>query len=111
MQAVYTLAIALALTVAIEAAAMFVMHKNTRYMYYSLLCNLLTNPALNLSLWLLAEWLGAEVYWPAAALLELAVLFIEGGVYRYLTRMGWAKSLLTSFILNTCSFTVGLLLF
>lgn len=89
---------------------MLAITKKPRDIYYSFLCNLLTNPALNAVLFLAVFFGGAGLYTPLLAVLEISVVFIEALIYR--TLAGWKikKSLLISLILNGASLCVGLLL-
>ncbi len=105
-----SLARALALTSAVEGLLVLLIFRRWRYVYYSVLCNLLTNPALNVLLSLGVFALGAYVYTPLLILLELAVLLIEAYVYRLLCGFSSARALTLSALLNASSFCAGLLI-
>lgn len=99
------------LTAAVEALVMLLLCRNPRYMYYSLLCNLLTNPAMNVALWLLTGALGVQFYAVILLALEAAVVVVEGAVYHSLIGWRWGKALLASLLLNAASFLVGRVLY
>lgn len=82
--------------------------QNKHYVYYSFLCNLLTNPSLNLLLMLCVQLLGVSWYWPAVAILEAAVILTEAYVYRLLCGFSTPKALGVSALLNLASFLAGL---
>lgn len=103
-------AINLAATALVEGALVWLLFRCGRYVYYSLLANLLTNPALNLLLQLGVAWLGARSYWPLLAALELMAVFAEAVVYKSLCGFLFKKALGSSLLLNACSFGAGLLL-
>src|SRR5699024_4178698 len=63
----------LLLTVVLEGGALWVFSRDKKLVWYSFLCNLLTNPAANLLMALLVLWQGAGVYLPALVCLELLV--------------------------------------
>lgn len=100
----------LVLTVLIEGAAVGVIFRRWKEVYYSLLCNLLTNPALNLLIILLVSGFKLP-YWPVVAVLEITAVVVEAVVYLLLcdglTRL---KAALLSLGLNGLSFAVGTLL-
>ena len=100
----------LLITVTIEGAAILIIFRQKRYVYYSFLCNLLTNPALNLILLITVRTLGEGSYYPTLLLSEIAAVFIEAAVYNYLCGFGMRKSLLLSAFLNTLSFAAGVLI-
>lgn len=100
----------LAVTVAVEGAVIWLVQRNRRFVYDSLLCNLLTNPAANLLMLLLVLWLGAGAYYPALAVLECLVVAVEAVVYRKLEDISKRRALWLSLLLNALSFLTGLLL-
>ena len=105
---IISLIAAFALTAAIEGAIVFALFRKPRFVYYSVLWNLLTNPALNLSL-LLAAFFGAA-YAPSVLIGEACVLFAEALLIRMLLELPAKKALLLSLLLNTASFLTGLVL-
>lgn len=100
----------LLLTVVLEGGALWVFSRDKKLVWYSFLCNLLTNPAANLLMALLVLWQGAGVYLPALVCLELLVVAAEAFVYRLLVGWPWKKAGLCSLGLNGFSCGVGLLL-
>lgn len=69
---------------------------------YILLCNMFTNPLLNIALWSI----------PAKSMSvilagELIVILTEGILYYLLADTRWGKSLFLSLILNVSSFEIG----
>ena len=110
----------LLLTIIIEGAFIaFIFRKSEhwrRYIYYSFLCNLATNPALNLILFMVYAAYGDAYIFedPLITLViitgEIAVVIIETLIYRYLAGFKLQKALLLSFALNLTSFAAGLLL-
>ena len=106
----YELLRALLLTVIIEGAAILIIFRRKKYVYYSLLCNLLTNPAMNLVLAASLGLFGEGAYYPALAVAELAVVFVEAAVYNYIIGFGIKKSIMLSAFLNALSLSAGLLM-
>ena len=100
----------LLLTIAVEGAAILIIFRRKKYVYYSVLCNLLTNPTMNLLLKTSVWLLGSGVYFYAMVLLELAVVAVEAYVYYYICGFGLRKSAILSAFLNALSFAAGLLL-
>ena len=99
------------LTLLIEGVAIFFVFLRKKYVYYSVLCNLLTNPTLNLLLSISVIFFGARAYYPVLIAAEIAIIFIEAGVYNYICGFGMKKAVMVSAFLNILSFTAGLLLF
>lgn len=98
----------LALTAAVEGAAICVWNKKA--LLSSVICNLLTNPALNLIL-LTASGLmglGGTGYWVLTGALELLAVFAEAALYRRLEGWTLRVCLTASAVLNTLSFAAGL---
>lgn len=111
MAALLRLLLALALTVAVEGLLMLVLTHSRRFAYYSLLCNMLTNPPLNLTVLLLAPYISGGAYVFAVAALELAVVAVEGAVLRRLTRWPARRAYGVALLLNAVSFAFGLMIF
>lgn len=106
MNAIATLFINFAATALVEGAAVRLFVTDRRLVYYSVLCNLLTNPMLNALLSLAVVRLGAE-YAPALLFLELAAVITEAVVYRLLTDFSFARALALSLVLNALSYSFG----
>ena len=100
----------LAVTAAVEGLAVGVVRRDKRFVGYSLLCNLLTNPAANLLVLLAVLLLGGEAYVPALALVECIVVGVEAVVYRLLGQISKRRALWLSLLVNALSFLAGLLL-
>ena len=98
----------LAITVFAEGVLTAIWFKNGRMVYFSVLCNLITNPALNILVIAAVSAFGAAAYVPAVALMELAVVAVEAYIWRSLCRFSWGKALWIAFITNLLSFGAGL---
>lgn len=104
---------ALIVTAVIEGLIIFLRYRRGDYLLYSLLCNLLTNPALNVAAALLLPFLEGVAGWavyPAVAALEAAVVLAEALVYRYLCGFKLKSALFLSFMLNLSSFLFSFVL-
>lgn len=98
----------LLLTVLLEGGGMLALTRRWDAVYYSFLCNLVTNPTVNLVLWCAVRlWPGG--YWPALILLELAVVPVEGWILLRLLPWTKKRAFLTAALLNSFSFGMGLL--
>jgi len=98
----------LLLTIVIEGIAILTIFRRKKYVYYSMLCNLLTNPAMNLLLAASVTLFGVGKYYLTLVIAELAVITVEAAVYNYICRFGMRKSLLLSAFLNALSCVAGL---
>ena len=110
LHAVFAIISALLITLIIEGAAILVIFRRKKYVYYSVLCNLLTNPALNLFLAASVTVFGERSYYPVLIIGELAVVFVEAIVYMYICGFKMRKSILLSALLNALSFAAGILI-
>lgn len=102
---------ALVLTLCIEAPVMLVVTRSKKWVYYNVLCNLLTNPLLNIVLtivWRISRDMG--VYHTFVAIGEVLVLFGEAALYRAMTGESLKKCGLCSLITNGASFLLGLII-
>ena len=99
----------LLLTILVEGLAIIAIFRRLEYGYYSVLCNLLTNPALNLALAGSVLVLGASAYYPTLIIAEVAAVFVEAFVYRYISGLGAKKAFVLSAFLNALSYGAGLL--
>lgn len=99
----------LALTVLLEGAVMLALSQNWRCVYYSVLCNLLTNPLLNLVLLIVASF-SPRYYAPVLLVLELGVVFLEGQLLLLLTHWPQQRAVGISLGINSVSFLLGILL-
>ncbi len=98
------------LTAFVEGGVIWLVQRDRRFVYYSLLCNLLTNPALNFLLLLLFSLWGWSVYYPAVVILEILVVLLEAKIYRLLGGVSLRWSLWLSLLLNALSLFAGLVL-
>ena len=99
----------LLVTVLVEGIAILVIFRNWKFVYYSFLSNLLTNPALNLIMIVIGGFLGPEYYYVLLIILELLVVLIEACIYKALCDFSFTKSLLVSLLANVLSFCTGLI--
>ena len=88
---------------------MFALFRKPRFVFYSLLWNMATNPALNVCLMVATAYLGAA-YVPAAVVGEICVFIIEAFLIRALLELSLRKALLLSLLVNAASLLVGLAL-
>ena len=109
MEAFFLIVLALALTIVVECG-LSLFFRSKQLTYAVLLCNLLTNPLLNLLLLLFVMFFGREFYYVVLVALELVVVGVEAFVIRLLTDYRPAKALLLSFFFNAASYSVGLLI-
>lgn len=101
------------LTVLIEGALVLVLKKRGRTLYHSVLINVLTNPILNLILLFLANFIPLPTvpyYYIVMALLEVTVVITEGYLYYKMRDFCFKKAFFASLVLNTLSFTIGILI-
>lgn len=106
MSAVASLIVNFTATALVEGGAMWLFYGGRRLVYYSALCNLLTNPMLNVLLALAVVRLGAD-YAATLLVLELAAVVAEAIVYRLLADFSIARALALSFVLNALSYSFG----
>ncbi len=99
----------LLLTAAVEGAAIALIFRRWNVLFYSVLANVLTNPALNVLVLALCGPLSLP-YVPVVALLELAAVAAETWAYHELIPLPWPRSAALSIFLNALSFGTGLLL-
>ena len=104
--------VCLLLTAAAEGILIFIITRKARYIWYSAVCTLITNPALNLIMFISGAYSGAsaaEMYILLAAL-EAAAVMTEALFYRMLLRRRLSYTLPLSLALNAASFAAGVLL-
>jgi hypothetical protein len=100
-------AYSLLLSCLIEGGLMALLFRRRDFIYYTALCNLLTNPALNLLLHGMVYRFGAACYWPALLALEFVVWFAEAGILKQLCGFRLNKAMAVSLLLNFSSFLIG----
>lgn len=101
----------LLLTILIEGIVIFLLFRKLEFVYYSMLCNILTNPALNLILLLATSFLGASCYSAALLILESLAILVEAYVLKLLCRFTYKKAIAVSGLMNILSCTAGLLIY
>ena len=107
MSSALSMLLALALTVLVECGlALF--FRSRRLVYAVFLCNLLTNPLLNLILLLYYTYIGRHYYWLVIAALEICVFIAEALLLRLMMRYTAKRAFALSLLFNGCSFLVGL---
>lgn len=105
---VLVFAINLGLTILVEGGIIALLFRRFHFVYVSFLCNLLTNPLVNLLLLLAVRLLGEGAYTPSTAVLEIAAVIAEACIYRMLAGFSAWKSIGVSFLLNAASYGAGL---
>jgi len=101
--------VCLSTTIIIEGLTILILFKRKDYIYYSVLCNLLTNPAMNLALLLSVYYFGANAYYLTLVTAEIIIVFVEAKIYTMLNDFKIKKAIMLSVLLNTLSFLAGLL--
>jgi hypothetical protein len=101
----------LLLTSLIEGIIIYLLYRKKDFVYYSLLCNMLTNPAMNLLLFFATKVFGYGYYYLNLTVLEIIVVLVEAFIYRLLGNLKTSKSLMLSALLNLTSFIFGLLVY
>ena len=112
-EAAYTFiyyAVPLLLTIAIEAGIAYICGiKQRKEQRMLLLCNLLTNPLLNLALYAKQYFSGIPFPFYVLLLFELLIVFAESFLLHFLCGAKNRRFLPVSFLCNAASFGVGLL--
>jgi hypothetical protein len=101
----------LILTIIIEGAVILLLFRRLEFVYYSMLCNILTNPALNLILFIATSILGGFCYETALMILESLAVLVEAYVLKLLCRFTYKKAIAVSGLMNIVSCTAGLLIY
>lgn len=111
---------ALIITIITEIIVVYVLTKSKEWAKYNLLCNMLTNPLLNMSLWGLS-FLGRNIesmasrlvwtYYLPLVILEILVIWSEGYLYGLMSEYPSKICYRVSIITNCVSIVVGLLFF
>lgn len=99
----------LILTIIIEGIVMLIMTRSKKWVYYNLLCNMLTNPLLNLSLFAMSLTLGKNAYYITLVIGEIIVLFGEAWLYNLMTSEKFKVCFIRSLVTNCCSLLIGML--
>ena len=98
----------LVVTVLVECG-LSLLFRSRELTYCVFLCNLLTNPLVNLLLILYSAYFPQEYYVIALAILEIAVVGVEAFIIALMTGMRPPKALLLSLFFNAASCGVGIL--
>lgn len=107
MTVIINLIAAFILTAVIEGISAYAMRHERRFIVCSILCNLLTNPALNIGITIVFNIWGYSAYIGALVLFEILAVAVEAAVYQKLCDVPFKKALVLSLILNGCSFLIG----
>ena len=100
-------------TIVIECGLALVITKNFRFTYCVLLCNMLTNPLLNLVLIILSTTiLKAEnpLFYCITGILEITVIITEAWLLIKMQNLSIKKAIAISFVLNISSVGIGFFL-
>ena len=101
---------ALLLTVVTEGLALLLLTRSREWVLWSVYCNLITNPLLNLTLRLFRPLPGFR-YPIVLAVLEGIVILSEAAMYRGMSRQSVGRCLLCSCLANAASVLIGILVF
>lgn len=105
------LAIMCGATILIEGVLTLFLKDRKAWWKASVICNVVTNPILNLVITLLvALWFDRDTILPVLILLELVVVFLEAYFYQRMLNKGYGRCLLFSFLANALSASAGLLI-
>lgn len=100
----------LGLTVVIEGIAAFLLGVRTFYgQIVVLLTNTVTNPLLNAIIVLVSFYISPDAYWYSLIFLEAAVVITEGLIFKKMLQLK-LNCFLFSFILNFCSYSIGMII-
>ena len=109
MTVLITVVIALALTELTECVVILIWENNNKTLKSVLLCNLITNPAVNLIMLGIGHLTGnLVIYFGVLGFLELLTIYVEGIILSKMTDYGTKRSFKMSLVLNLVSFLFGL---
>ncbi|MBS7306643.1 MAG: hypothetical protein KIG43_01030 [Eubacteriales bacterium] len=97
----------LALTILIEGVVVLLSTKDKQMVKHSVLCNLLTNPIVNLVLILAVNIWGRGIYVPVLFVVELLTVGVEAYIYKYITGMELRQAVFLSMLANAASWGIG----
>jgi len=108
----FNLIFALIATILIEGVVVLLLKRSLKWLYFSALCNMLTNPLLNLALLaiLLLTKGAPAVYYVCVGIGECIVVASEYALYRAMTGEKPKTCLTVSLAANAVSFLSGFLL-
>ena len=108
MKAIITLLSALLLTLAIEVPLGTLLIKRKDSLIPMILINVLTNPALNLTLTIIFSLTQSiSLYWIAVLIGEIAVFIGEGFLIRVMCDIQFKRSIIISTVINAASLILG----
>ena len=107
-QLILALAHTLVLTCAAEACPVLLMKHRKDWWKSGLICNVLTNPLLNVCLWLVQAHCSQTSWWLAVVIGEIVVVFTEALLYWTMVSATYQRCFLQSLVCNVVSFTIGL---
>jgi hypothetical protein len=108
MKAIITLLSALLLTLAIEVPLGTLLIKRRGAVIPLILINVLTNPALNLTLTIIFSLTQSiSLYWIAVVIGEIAVFIGEGFLIRSLCNLSLKRAIIISTVINAVSLILG----
>ena len=84
----------LIVTIIVEGSFILLIFKRKDYLYYSVLCNLLTNPVLNLLLLTVGYFFDDTIYYVVLVIAEIVVVVVEALLYRILVDLQIKKAML-----------------
>ncbi len=110
MTVFFTVIVALALTELTECLVVLIWESNNNKTLKSvLLCNLITNPAVNLIMLGIRHFTESLViYFGILGFLEILTIYVEGIILSRMTDYGTKKTFKISLVLNLVSFLFGL---
>lgn len=103
--------LSLGLTILVEGLLMLALFRRLDYVYFTILCNLLTTPALNLLLALGMRVAGPSAYGPVLGVLECLTVLIEAYVLRLLCGWKTGQAIGIALLLNVVSYGIGFFVF
>ncbi len=109
-QLIFALLNALLLTCAVESAVLIFCRPRKLWLTLGLLCNIATNPLLNVLRLGASVMLSPQGLYVLTLLLEIAVVFAEAGLYCMGTGERFGTCFLRSLVCNALSLGTGLLL-
>ena len=102
------LLLALGLTLVIEGAVVTGFDPWKKWIFASVICNLATNPLINLILYPLY---GHSIYALVFLLLEIGVVIAEAFIYKGILRCKFKRCIIASLIANALSCIGGIIIF
>lgn len=109
MRSLYYLMLALLVTILVEGCIVALWKRNCRFLMCSVLCNIATNPLLNVLLLILREQFGiGGAYHAMVAAGEILVVLFEAFLYSVYMGRSYRSCLLVSLVLNLSSYGFGI---